>query len=181
MDRLIEVSKKKDIQSKYRETPVGELLEYHNLGKEHTNYAHAQILIGMCMDNRKSLHLPKNFAYIMRTGGANIIQYKFQISYAIGVGGVKSIAIIGHTHCGMSNLEDRKKQFIEGLVKNAGWTEVEAENHFDNSAPEFEIDNEIDFTLKETKALQELYPKIIVAPLLYKLEDDLLYQIAESE
>lgn len=179
MDRLIKVTKRDDILARYRETSVGEMLEYHNLGLELKHYSHARILVGMCMDNRKSLRLPKNFAYIMRTGGANIIQFKFQISYAIGVGGVKCIAIIGHTHCGMSRLEDRKKQFIDGLVKNAGWTAEEAERHFNKRAPEFEIDNEIDFTLGETRTLQELYPKIIVAPLLYKLEDNLLYQIQD--
>jgi carbonic anhydrase len=44
----------------------------------------------------------------------------------------------------------------------------------------FEIGNEIHFILSETQRLRMRYPKILVAPLLYKVEDNLLYQIKES-
>ncbi len=180
MDRLITVASKEDILPQYRETPIGLLLEYHNLGRKLDPYTNASLLIGMCMDNRKHLHIPDNFAFIIRTGGANLRYSEFKVSYAIAVGGVRCIALIGHTQCGMVNLIARKKQFVQGLVDAAGWQEQSAEEHFFHFAPMFEIGNEVDFVLSEVKRLRLRYPKIVIAPLLYKVEDNRLYLIQEN-
>ena len=180
MNRLSPVPTQQDIFPQYRDTPVGLLLEYHNLNQEYKIYSQAQLLIGMCMDNRKHLHIPDNFAFIIRAGGANLRYSEFKVSYAIGVGGVKSIALIGHDQCGMVNLVARKDIFINGLVENAGWERAQAEEHFMQLAPMFEIGNEVDFVLSETQRLRTRYPKVQVAPLLYKVEDNLLYQIKEN-
>jgi carbonic anhydrase len=179
MYRLVSVLSEEDIFPEHRNTPIELLLKYHNLGSEYDTYAQAQLLIGMCMDNRKHLHIPDNFAYIIRAGGANLRYSEFKVSYAIAVGGVKCIALIGHNQCGMVNLVARREIFIKGLVENAGWEQELAEQHFMNYAPMFEIGNEIDFVLSEAKRLRTRYPKIQVAPLLYKVEDNLLYQIKE--
>ncbi|MGE5313178.1 MAG: carbonic anhydrase [Acidobacteriota bacterium] len=180
MHRLMPVSSNDDIPGQYRGTPIELLLQYHNLSKGYDAYTNAQLLIGMCMDNRKHLRIPDNFAYIIRAGGANLRYSEFKVSYAIGVGGVRAIALIGHNHCGMVNLVARKAQFIQGLVETAGWEAEAAEEHFFHYAPMFEIGNEVDFTLSEVKRLRLRYPKIVVAPLLYKVEDNLLYLIQES-
>jgi carbonic anhydrase len=180
MNRLTAVHSIDDIFPVYKNTPVGRLLGYHNLAHDYETYTQAQLLIGMCMDNRKHLHIPDNFAYIIRAGGANLRYSEFKVSYAIAVGGVKSIALIGHNQCGMVNLAARKDLFISGLIENAGWDADRAQEHFNQFAPMFEIGDEIDFVLSETKRLQLGYPKIQVAPLLYKVEDNLLYQIYES-
>ena len=180
MNRLVSVLSKEDIFSELRNTPVGSLLEYHNLGRAHEIYTQAQLLVGMCMDNRKHLHIPDNFAYIIRAGGANLRYSEFKVSYAIAVGGVQSIALIGHNQCGMVNLVARRELFIKGLVENAGWERELAEQHFLNFAPLFEIGNEIDFVVSESKRLRLRYPKTQVAPLLYKVENNLLYQIKEK-
>ncbi len=180
MNRLIPIISKADISPEYRDTPIGNLLEYHNLNREYETYTQAQLLIGMCMDNRKHLHIPDNFAFIIRAGGANLRYSEFKVSYAIAVGGVNSIALIGHNQCGMVNLVARKELFIQGLIENAGWAPELAEQHFMNFAPMFEIGNEIDFVLSEAQRLRLRYPKIQVAPLLYKVEDNLLYQVQES-
>ena len=180
MNRLSPISSKEDIFPQYRDTSVGLLLEYHNLHRAYETYTQAQLLVGMCMDNRKHLHIPDNFSYIIRAGGANLRHSEFKVSYAIGVGGVKHIALIGHNNCGMVNLIARKEIFINGLVQNAGWEKEKAEQHFNQFAPMFEIENEIDFILSETQRLRLRYPKIQVAPLLYLVEDNLLYQIKEN-
>ena len=180
MDRLSPVTTKEDIFPEYRNTPVGLLLEYHNLNREYDTYSQAQLLVGMCMDNRKHLHIPDNFSFIIRSGGANMRYSEFKVSYAIAVGGAKSIALIGHNQCGMVNLVARKEAFIDGLVERAGWDRETAEQHFMQFAPMFEIGNEVDFVLSETQRLRTRYPKILVAPLLYKVEDNLLYQIKED-
>ena len=43
----------------------------------------------------------------------------------------------------------------------------------------FEIGNEIDFVLSEVKRLRSDYPGVQVAPMLYRVEDNLLYLIRE--
>ena len=179
MDRLIAVNTAADIPSKYKNTPIGALAEYQNHIRPHDVYSSAQILVGMCMDNRKALNVPDNFAYILRAGGANMRASGFKISYAIAVGGVRYIAIAGHNHCGMVNLMQRKEAFIKGLVEGAGWEREKAENHFLNLVPMFEIGNEIDFVLSEVRRLRAEYPKITIAPLLYRIEDNHLSFIKE--
>lgn len=180
MNRLSAINKKEDIFKEYQNTPIAELLEYHNLNKPYQEYSQAQLLIGMCMDNRKHLHIPDNFAYIIRSGGGNLRYSEFKVSYAIAIGGVKAIALIGHNQCGMVNLFSRKKQFIDNLVKQAGWDHEWAEEHFMHFAPMFEIGNEIDFVISEAKRLKLRYAKILIAPLFYKIEDNRLYLIKEN-
>lgn len=179
MDRLIAVNRSADIPEKYRDTPIGLLVEYQNRIRPHDSFSSAQILVGMCMDNRKALEVPENFAYILRTGGANMRASGFKISYAISVGNVRHIAIAGHNHCGMVNLMQRKEAFIKGLVEGAGWDREKAENHFLNLVPMFEIGNEIEFVLSEVRRLRGEYPKITIAPLLYRIEDNHLSFIKE--
>lgn len=175
--KLTPVEKEKDIPKEYRDTPIGLLLEYHNLSRLFDTYSQAQLLIGMCMDNRKHLHIPDNFAFILRSGGANLRYSEFKVSYAIAVGQVRHIALIGHNHCGMVNLISRKEEFISGLVKRAGWSREAAEEHFMNLALMHETGNEIDFIMSETNRLSKRYPRIMVAPLYYQVEDNRLYCI----
>jgi carbonic anhydrase len=178
--KIAPVLKKADIPREYRSDPIGLLLEYHNLNRRFDAYSKAQLLIGMCMDNRKHLNIPDNFAFIIRTGGANLRYSEFKVSYAIAVGQVKHIALIGHNNCGMVNLISKKDQFISGLVNNAGWSRKAAEEHFMNLALMHEIDNEIDFIMSETLRLSKRYPKIKVAPLYYRVEDNKLYCIRKG-
>jgi len=179
MKRLVPVISADDLFPHYRNTPIGQLLEYHNLQKSFDQYTLARLLIGMCMDNRKHLRIPENFAYIIRSGGANLRYSEFKISYAIAVGDVRHMALIGHNNCGMVNLISRKKLFVDGLVEKAGWQREWAEEHFMHFAPMFEIGNEVDFILSEAKRLRLRYPGIMVAPLFYQVEDNQLYQLQE--
>lgn len=177
MNRLLPITTAADIPIQYRDTAIGRLLEYHNLDRPYETFSTAQLLIGMCMDNRKHLHIPDNFAFIIRSGGANLRYSEFKVSYAIAVGGVRSIALIGHTQCGMVNLMTRKRQFVQGLVEGAGWSLESAEEHFLHFAPMFEIGNEMDFILSEVSRLRLRYPNILVAPMIYRVEDNRLYLI----
>ena len=179
MNRLISISKTDDILSEYRETPIGLLLEYQNLDRPLDNFSNAQLLTGMCMDNRKHLRIPDNFSYIIRTGGANMKYSEFKISYAIAIGGIQHIALIGHNNCGMVNLDSRKEQFINGLVDKAGWDKEEAKEHFRSFAPVYEIGNEIDFVISESERLRLRYPKITIAPMLFNVNDHKIYLVRE--
>ncbi len=178
-DRLLPIRQVSDIPTYYRDTPIGLLLEYHNLDRPFEVYQRAKLLVGMCMDHRKHLHIPDNFSYIIRSGGANLRYSEFKVSYAIAVGGVQHIALIGHTNCGMVNLISRRELFVQGLVENAGWDEDRAEEHFMNLAPMFEIGNEVDFVVSEAFRLRRKYPRVVVAPMLYKVEDNFLYMVQD--
>jgi len=180
MNRLIPIKSVNDIPQEYKDTPIGLLLEYHNLDRPFGTYQNAEMLVGMCMDNRKHLHMPDNFSFIIRTGGANLRYSEFNVSFAVAIGSVGHMALIGHNHCGMVNLASKKKLFIDGLVKNAGWDSQLAEDQFMNFAPMFEIINEIDFTLSEVRRLRLRYPKVKIAPMHYLVEDNQLYLIKEN-
>lgn len=179
MNQLIEINSSEDILSTYQNTPISLLIEYHNLNKTFDDYAEAELLVGMCMDHRKHLHIPDNFSYIIRTGGANLRYSEFKVSYAISVGGIKHIALIGHNNCGMVNLVSKKGQFIDGLVNNGGWSKERAEEHFNNFAPMFEIGNAAEFVTMEANRLRNKYPNVVVAPLFYNVDNNKLYMIEE--
>lgn len=177
--RVIPISNAFDILPQFRGTPVELLIEYHNLERPFEPYTAAQLLVGMCMDSRKHLRIPENFAYIIRSGGGNLRYAEFKVSYAIAIGGVKAIALLAHNNCGMVNLMARREQFVSGLVKNGGWSPEGAQEFFFQFAPMFEIGNETDFTISEAKRLRLRYPGIIVAPLFYNVNDNKLYHIQE--
>ena len=181
MPQIIPVHYLQDILPEYRDTPVGRLLEYHNLGRAVDAAQPPQLLIGMCMDSRKSLRMPNDFAFVLRTAGANMRDNEFRISYAIAVGGVRTIVLIAHTDCGMARLAERRELFIRGLIESAGWDEARAVRHFEESAPKFGIRDEVDFVLHEAERLRGIYPRIVVVPLLYRVEDDLLYQLRPDD
>ena len=180
MKELIAINSKEDIIQKYINTPIGDLLEYHNLNRDFENYDKAMLLVGMCMDNRKHLHMPDNFAFIIRSGGANLRYSEFKVSFALSIGQISHIALIGHNNCGMVNLVSRKDEFISGLTNIAGWDKDKAEEHFLQYAPMFEIGNEQDFIISETKRLRSRYPNITIAPMFYLVEDNKLYLIDEK-
>lgn len=173
--KLKAVNSAADIPKALRGTPFADLLLYHNLGKPFNAYNKARLLACMCMDNRKQLRVPDNFAFILRTGGGNIRYSEFKISFAIGIGGVRHVAMIAHDNCGMSNLFAKKEAFVKGLVKNAGWTRKKAMDYFVTYAPLFEIGNEADFVVAEARRMNFKYPKVKVLPMYYKLADGKLY------
>lgn len=178
--QLINILKEDDIPVNYRNTPVGDLLRYHNLGFPYKKYDSAELLIGMCMDNRKQLKIPENFAYIIRTGGANLRYSEFKVSYAIAVSKIRHIILISHNNCGMVNLMSKKDMFIQGLVEVAKWEKSKAEEHFLNYAPMFEIDNEINFVIDESRRLTNKY-NIEVVPSFYKIESNQLYLLEKEK
>ena len=181
VDRLLRIAASGDIPRALRATPFGRLLAYHNLGAAPAPHKTAELLVCMCMDNRLQLRLPENFACILRTGGGNVERNEFKVSYAVAVGGVRHIALIAHDGCGMVNLSARRKAFISGLVEGAGWSPMEAMNHFNENAPLFEIGNELIFVGSEARRLGLRYPKIKVVPMFYRIADNKLYLIREGK
>lgn len=179
MQTLVNVESREDIFPAYRRTPIEKLFAFQNFQEPFSEFQRAELLISMCMDNRKQLRLPENFAYILRSGGGNLRHNEFKVSYAVAIGGVQAIALIAHDQCGMVNLMSRKQEFIDGLVELGGWDSLRAEEHFMTFAPMFEIGNEIDFVLSEASRLRQRYPKVLVAPLVYRIESGRLGLVHE--
>jgi len=180
MDRLKCILSKKDIYPEYQDTPIGQLLEYHNLNKSYKKYSNAQLIIGTCMDHRINIRIPDNYSYLIRTAGVNLKHIDFNIAYALSVTDINNMALIAHNNCGMVGLNTNKDKIISGLINRVGWDRKVAKDYFNNYAHEFEIKDEIDFILNETKRLRNIFLKINIAPLLYNIDDQLLYQVNES-
>ena len=112
---LFDVSSSDSIPPELKGGPVGLLLQYHNLIRPLDKYSKAQLLVGMCIDHRLQLRLPEKFAYIIRNGGANLRSSNFEVSYAIAIGGVRAIALIGQTDCNITAWHGR------GVFSWGGW------------------------------------------------------------
>lgn len=166
-----------DIPDIYNDTPIAELLAYQNLNEDFRRYEQPKLITVMCMDNRKQLHMPNKFAFIVRTPGARIMGFEFALSFPIAIADIQHVAIIAHTDCGMVHLTGKREKFIEGLTQNAGWMREEAENHFSSFAPLYEIENETRFVYEESLRLKNKYPNIEFVPMLYQVKDHRLYLI----
>jgi len=177
--KILPVNNQGDIFPEYRGTPIRDLFAYHNYDKPFENYNQAELLIGMCMDHRKQLRVPANFAYILRTGGANLKRLEFKVSFAVAIAGVRAVCLIGHDKCGLVGLSSKREEFVQGLVENGGWDQHEAEEHFKAYAAQFEIGDPVEFVWYEARRLGKRYPKLMVAPLFYSMKDGLLNQISE--
>lgn len=169
-----------DVLPAYRNTLVADLPAYHNLRWPHRSQDRAELLIGMCMDNRVALRVHDKFAYILRAGGANLQRIEFKVSYAVAIVGVRAICLIGHDLCGMVDLRGRRDLFGNGLVENGGWEHQEAEAHFEKSSAVFEIHDPAEFALSEARRLRERHSRVTAALLLYQIREGLLCQIAEG-
>lgn len=179
INRLVRVATSEDIPVVLRETPVEELLKCQNLMEvDESPSSRADLIIGMCMDYRKQLHLPKNCAYILRAAGANMRDSEFSIGMAVSVG-IEYMALICHNQCLMSNPYEKREGFCDSMVNGQGWQREQAEAYFDNNAGKRAIDDAIDFAMAESQRLQNLYPGLKVVPMMYLVDNDKIYLIRE--
>lgn len=177
---LVPVCGASDILPAYRGTVVGDLLAYHNLGAPHRRHTKTELLIGTCMDHRLQLRIPSDFAFVLRCAGANLGMLVFDMSFAIAVGGVRSICLIGHDACRMVDVASQRQAFVSGLVEIVGWERHRAEEHFDANCSRYGFDDIATFVWLEAERLRRAYEGIGVAPLLYSLDDRSLCQISDS-
>ena len=182
MATLIDVASAEDVLPVYRDSPIERLLRYHNLGEPRPDgMGGAELFIAMCIDNRKALDLPNEFAFVLRTAGARLDGNEFELTYAVAVGGVAAVALIGHTDCGMAHVMAKRDAFVAGLVERGHVEPGAASAHFDAHAPGYAIAGPVEFTLDQAAMVRTHLPGLLVAPLLYRVEDGRLVQIAASE
>ena len=175
--KLQPITKEADIPKILLGTPFEELIKYHNLKKTINKCEKAQMVIVTCMDYRVNLHVPEQFAYVVRTAGANIKGLEFSIAFASSMAKLNHVAVIGHTNCGMVKLHTKEEKVVCGLVENVGFSKDEASKHFNECKNSFGIDHEASFVIDQCKALDKKYPKVTFIPFIYKVEDNLLYMI----
>jgi hypothetical protein len=107
---LPKVQNKDDIPEPWQNSPIGPLLQYHNLGRPPDPCEKPELLVSMCMDKQKEL-------------------------------------------------------------ENSGQIRLHHKNR--------RCGDEVDFLLREVERLRLRYPKVQVAPLMYNVDDHLLYLVEE--
>ena len=178
---LIPVRDAGDILPAYRGTAIGDLLAYHNLGVPYRQHEQPELLIGTCMDHRVHLRIPSDFAYVLRCAGANLEMLAFDLSFAIGVAGIRTLCVIGHDECRMIDVALQRETFVSGLVQNVGWDRGKAEAHFDEHHPCYGFVDVASFVWQEAQRLENMYPGVQVAPLIYSLDDRRLSQLVDAD
>lgn len=177
---LVPVRSEADILPVYRATPVGDLLRCQNLGGKVPTPDAPVLLVARCFEERSALAIPPGFAIELRTAAANLKRDPFKVSWAVGVAGIRAIALIGHAGCGMVGLREHRDAFVARLIEQAGWESSAAEQHFDHWSDLFEVDDPAGFVLEESKRLRRRYPKILIAPLLRDGSTGALSQVTDQ-
>jgi carbonic anhydrase len=180
MTLLVPATHPSDVLSAYRDTPIASLLAYHNLRRRHRRHARAELLLALCLDQPGRLRVPDSFAFVLRTGGGNVKALDFHVSLAVALGGMRALALVGHDECGLVDLVRRRDAFVARLREHGGWLRGDAEDHFDRNAPLFEAGDVGELVLSEAARLRARYPRLLVAPLFYRIREDRLYQLVES-
>ncbi|MDW7649862.1 MAG: carbonic anhydrase [Bacillota bacterium] len=178
--KIISLENVSDLPVEFVDTPIEQVVRYHNFNEPFSEHIQPEILIGKCMDYRVVLRLPPRFAYKLRTGGCNLGHHDFHVAYAVAVGGVKAVALIGHTDCGMVSLEEKREKFVRGFMAQSGWPYADAELFFDRYAKENSLCRESDILFEEAARYRRWFPKLPIATFLYRLDDQRLHLLQES-
>ena len=177
---LHRVTRETDILPVYQQTPVADLLRLHNLDCPRRIYTRPALLIATCMDYRIQLHLPDKFAFVLRLAGANLYQREFDLACALALAGLRHVCLIGHTQCAMVDLTAKRPTFVAGLARAGGWDPTEAGAYFESQIAHFHVADISRFVYQQALRLRTRYPGVLIAPLLLRLEDGLLYQLVEG-
>lgn len=165
------------------ETPIEDLLLFHNEKKSvPSGYDNPQLLISLCMDQRISLNLPRGFAFTLRTPGSRLQGLEFAVSYAIAMAEVRTLAVIGHTDCAMTKVQDLKERFVKQLDDwHDQWDAQDALKHFEQWAPVFYIKDMKEHIRSQVAWISKIFPDLLVAPLIYRVEDHHLVLLEDNE
>jgi carbonic anhydrase len=181
MVSLVDVYAAGDILPAYRGAPIERLLRVHNLGQTPGVHAsHAELFICTCIDRRIDLRLPKGAAFVLRTAGARLDGNEFEAMFAVAIGGVTTVATIGHTDCAMGHVLEQRDAFIAGLVQRGRAAPEDAAARYDAEAPRLALSDPVAHTLEQARQVRSLLPGVLVAPLLYRVENHRLAQIVEA-
>ena len=80
----------------------------------------------------------------------------------------------------MTTLSERREAFISGLSETADCDPEVAGDYFEESSVSWGIDDAVDFVRSQVRQLRAEYPEVLVAPLYYRLADQMLFLIDEG-
>jgi len=179
-NRLRAIASLADIPEELRQTPMEALLKAQNFYELSDEFEQsANLIIGMCMDYRKQLHLPKNCAYVIRSPGANMKDHEFSVALALS-SGIRYMALLVHNKCIMSNPNKVRSEFLRVLIQDHHWNEDQAEQVFDLCVSYGQIGEPISFALDESKRLRGLFANLTVVPLLYDVDSDRIFLVRQE-
>lgn len=164
-------------------TPIEDLLLFHNESKRMpSSFTKPELILSLCMDQRIALHLPKGFAFSLCTPGSRLQGLEFAVSYAIAMAGVRALAIIGHTDCAMTKVQDLKERFVKQLDDwHDQWDAQDALKHFEQWAPVFYIRDMKEHIRSQVEWISKIFPDLLVAPLIYHVEDHRIVLLEDNE
>jgi carbonic anhydrase len=171
--RLHLVDTPQDIPARWRGTPIEDLIGAHNFGKEIVSTGDPKLFIVTCIEFRFRPEVPNSFAYVCRNAGGRLVGGEFAVSYILAKG-VRHIALIGHNDCGMTKVDAFRPQLIDALV-GQGWDRPRATEYVEENGAKFKMDDEIDALYQEYLRIQELFPKIEIAPLFVSIASTRLH------
>lgn len=171
------------LPEKFVGTPIEDLLLFHNEGKRTlSSFTKPELILSLCMDQRITILLPKGFAFSLRTPGSRLQGLEFAVSYAIAMAGVRALAIIGHTDCAMTKVQDLRERFVNQLDDwHNQWDARDAQRHFDQWAPVFYIRDMKEHIRSQAAWISKIFPDLLVAPLIYRVEDHHLVLLEDNE
>lgn len=143
-------------------TPIQTLLQSHNHGIPFAPFAKPVLAVVTCMDFRIHLQMPENFAFVLRTGGANPEPAEPYLAFSVARMGIGAIALIGHTDCAM--------QYPDPYVLNHLPTDEENIRRYRAQIAALAIGEVELFTRRQARRLGEQLG-LPVVPLLYRVED----------
>ncbi|WP_189003314.1 carbonic anhydrase [Deinococcus roseus] len=144
------------------EQAINILLSSHNEKSDGPGFEGPQLAIVTCMDYRINLRLPKNFAFVLRTGGANTLPIEPYLAFSVARTGIHAVAIIGHTDCAMQH---PNPYVVEQLPAS-----TDVKRDYRSQIASLAILDAPEYTRREAKRLAERLG-LPVIPLLYHVED----------
>lgn len=177
--KLISILKAADIPNNLISTPFEVLLQSHNLEHIYNSFEKPKLIILTCIDYRINLHLPENFAYIIRLAGANVDNSEFSLLFSLAYSGIKYVAVLHHTDCAMSKLQAIEDKIFAGLTKNLKMTSEKAKSYIKNNFPNYKLNNEILSATTTANKLTKSYSEVKFLPLIYNVENQKIYIIKD--
>ena len=99
------------------------LIRYQNFAQAPHRYNKPRLLIVTDIDHRIRLRIPERFAYVIRTGAADLRGLEFQVASILALGHISSVALIGIEDSIFSKVERNKETLARNLENYAGWEE----------------------------------------------------------
>ncbi len=172
-DTLAEVRSRDDIPDEWKGTPIESFIMAQNFGWPIDSTGKVELLIATCIEFRYSMPVPKMYAYVIRRASGRVIGSEFSVGYTLSQG-VKYLVIIGHNDCGMSKVHERAPSVVQAFVEQ-GWDKDVAEEYVTKQASRHAISDELDALRTEYIRINQVFRKLVVAPLFVCLHDSRLY------